>query len=218
MGLEPLGRSWVAGAVNRPDPMSTARKTPNHVTCPVCGRVHHAIVVRTGERALCADCDSPLPRTAGRPDTALAFTITALILALPAMQLPLVVVRKFGAEHASYLWTGIRALWQQGMPLLSVWVALCGIAVPLALLATLLLLVFAPAPADTRSTAPFWRRAAQALQHWSMPEVQVLAVLVAFVKIGALVHVTPGAGLWFYGAMTLAMLFAWRSSESEDLL
>lgn len=197
--------------------MSTARTTPRHITCPLCGRLHHAIAARVGEHAFCADCGSPLPRPDRRPDTALAFTITALILALPAVQLPLVVVRKFGAEHASYLWTGVRALWQQGMPLLSVWVALCGIAVPLALLATLLLLVFAP-PADVGSPPRFWRRAAQALQHWSMPEVQVLAVLVAFVKIGALVHVSPGAGLWFYGAMTLAMLFAWRSSESEDLL
>jgi len=147
----------------------------------------------------------------------LAWTLTALILAVPAVQLPLVTVRKFGAEHASYLWTGVRGLWQNGMPLLSVWVPLCGIAVPLALLTTLTMVVSsARSPTPVQPTG-LWGRLAIALQHWSMPEVQVLAVLVAFVKIGVLVNVQPGAGLWFYGAMTVAMLFAWRTTALAEV-
>jgi paraquat-inducible protein A len=181
------------------------------VTCPFCGRLHYAVAVRAGERALCVDCGSPLPADECRRDTALAFTVTALILAVPALQLPLVTVRKFGTEHSSYLWTGIRALWHNGMPLLAVWVALCGLAVPLALLASLVMTM----PRLHLPAADFWRRVAQALQHWSMPEVQVLAVLVAFIKIGALVQVQPGLGLWFYGAMTLAMLRAWHCTDVE---
>lgn len=182
-----------------------------HLSCPLCGRVHQAVALRGGERALCVDCATPLPVESGLADAALAWALTALILAVPAVQLPLVVVRKFGAEHASYLWTGVRALWQSGMPLLSVWVALCGIAVPLALLTTLMGLVSSRWRERARRER-FWTRSAQALQHWSMPEVQVLAVLVAFVKIGAMVDVHPGPGLWFYAAMTVAMLAAWRST------
>ena len=193
--------------------MNTAAS--DHVTCPFCGRLHHPVARRFGERALCVDCATPLAFAGPRSHTALAFTITALVLAIPAVQLPLVTVRKFGVEHASYLWTGVHALWRNGMPLLSVWVALCGIAVPLALLATLMGLVSSRHRALERRER-FWTRAAQALQHWSMPEVQVLAVLVAFVKIGALVDVQPGAGLYFYGAMTLAMLLAWHNTGAES--
>lgn len=171
--------------------------------------------MRWGERAYCVDCGSPLPQPNRRTDAALAYTATALILAVPAVQLPLVTVRKFGTEHASYLWTGVKALWQDGMPLLSVWVALCGIAVPLALLTTLVMLVYVDRADVPEPVQRVWMRAAQALQHWSMPDVQVLAVLVAFVKIGALVQVEPGLGLWFYGAMTLAMLFAWHCTDTE---
>lgn len=166
--------------------------------------------LRLGERALCVDCGSRLP---SRPnaDRALAFGLTAAVLAFPALQLPVVTVRKFGAEHASYLWTGVRTLWHSGMPVLSIWVAFCGIIIPLALLTTVLMSV-PPLATDmpTRSSR-LWARAAAALEHWSMPEVQVLAVLVAFAKIGALVEVTPGPGLWAYGAMTVALLLAWRS-------
>jgi paraquat-inducible protein A len=191
------------------------RKAQRTLTCPHCGQVHTAVRIGFRERALCARCGSRLDVTEPNRDAALAFTLTAVILAIPALQLPLVIVRKYGAEHASYLWTGVQALWQDGFSLLAVWVALCGIAVPFALLA---MVTFLAAPTEpTRFALPgkFWPRLAQAIQHWSMPEVQVLAVLVAFVKIGSLVDVDPGPGLWFYAAMTLAMLLGWRAANYE---
>lgn len=193
------------------------RSTTGNYVCRVCGRVHHAIALRVGERALCVDCGTTLARRRFSKDSALAFTITALVLTIPAAELPLVTVRKFGAERASYLWTGIRGLWQSGMPLLSVWVALCGVVVPLMLLIALAVIVASPRFGERKIASRFWRRLADALEHWSMPEVQVLAVLVAFVKIGALVDVEPGAGLWFYAAMTGALLLAWRSVKMSEV-
>lgn len=191
------------------------RNAQRTITCPNCGRVHQAIHVGAFERALCTRCGTRLQVNGPNRDAALAFTLTALILAIPALQLPLVVVRKFGAEHASYLWTGVQALWQDGFPLLAVWVTLCGIAVPCALLAMLTFLAASAEPGRFSLPGRFWPRLATGIQHWSMPEVQVLAVLVAFVKIGALVNVDPGPGLWFYAAMTLAMLLGWRAADYE---
>jgi uncharacterized paraquat-inducible protein A len=48
------------------------------------------------------------------------------------------------------------------------------------------------------------------LEQWSMPEVHLLAVLVAFIKLGDVVHAVPAAGLWCYTAMSISMLIAWR--------
>jgi len=191
------------------------RPPPTTLTCPMCGQVHRAVAVGLVERALCTRCGTRLNTHGPSRDATLAFVLTAIILAIPAMQLPLVVVRKFGAEHASYLWSGVQALWQDGMPLLAVWVALCGIAVPFALLAMLTALAASAQPSRLALPGKLWPRVARGIQHWSMPEVQVLAVLVAFVKIGALVDVQPGAGLWFYAAMTVAMLLGWRATHYE---
>jgi paraquat-inducible protein A len=49
-----------------------------------------------------------------------------------------------------------------------------------------------------------------------MPEVQVLAVLVAVVKIGSVVHIAIGPGLWCYAGMSMAILLALRSFHSHS--
>lgn len=185
--------------------------------CGLCGLTHQAVRLRPGERALCSECGATLERGTFSTHAASAFTLTALVLAVPAVLLPLVSVSKFGATHSSYLWTGAQRLWETGMPLLSVWVALCGLAVPLALIGTLTGCLLARRLPEVFGAAAGWERAARALQHWSMPEVHVLAVLIAFTKIGVLVDVSAGAGLWFYAAMTVATLLAWRSTELREV-
>src|SRR5581483_7127396 len=103
---------------------------------------------------------------------------------------------KLHNAHAGGVITGARALWEDNMRLLAVWVALCGAIAPALLLGCLAALA---APARVREEIPGVRwlwRAAHALEHWSMPEVHVLAVLVAFTKLGALVDVHVGLGLW----------------------
>jgi paraquat-inducible protein A len=152
-------------------------------------------------------------------DTALAFAVTGLVLAVPALSLPFVTLSKFGNERSSLLLAGVGALWRRGMEPLAAWTFFCGAAAPIALL--LLVIVVALALQDT-SVAGAQRRQrgerwAEAIQHWAMPEVMVLAVLVAFFKLGSLVEVKVGPGLWAYAGMTLAMLLAWRSLAFNPL-
>jgi paraquat-inducible protein A len=146
-------------------------------------------------------------------DGALAFAVTGVLFAVPAALLPFAEISKFQATHASYLFSGVRALWSADMRLVAVWVFLCGILVPLLLLGTLAGLLL-PARLGWRRPAPelLWR-AARACEQWAMPEVHVLAVLVAVAKLGSLVHVHPGPGLWCYAAMAGCLMVAWRSCE-----
>ena len=180
----------------------------------MCGHAHRFPVLRPGESAQCVRCDTMLAhgsRLGG--DAAVAFTVTGVLLAVPATLLPFIEVSKFQATRSSYAFSGVWAMWDAGMPLIAVWVFLCGLVVPFVLLGTLSALLL-PRRLGWHNETPAWLlRFARALEHWAMPEVQVLAILVALAKLGSLVNVQPGPGLWCYAAMAGCMLTAWRGFE-----
>lgn len=182
------------------------------LTCPLCGQEHQLVPLLPGQSALCSRCDTVLaraPRTGG--DAALVFTLTGLILAAPALLLPFITAGKFGQERGGLLLTGVRGLWDNHMPLLAVWVLLCGTLVPIALLAILASGLLAARLGPAERPSGFLAKTAHALSYWAIPEVQVLAVLVALMKLGSLVTVTIGAGFWCYAGMSVSLLLAWRS-------
>lgn len=182
--------------------------------CRLCNHVHQSVGLRPGERALCCRCGALLGKRSrwGR-DAALAFTLAGLAFSLPALVLPFVTASKLGSERVAHLFTGSYALWDGDMRLLALWVTLCGALAPVILLGTLAALLIPPKFRQPIPREHLLWRFAYALEHWAMPEVQVLAMLVAFTKLGALVNVTFGSGFWFYGAMSVATLLAWRSFE-----
>jgi paraquat-inducible protein A len=187
------------------------------LTCRFCGQEHGPVQLARGEKALCVRCDTVLAKGARLgPDTALVFSLTGLSLAVPAALLPFVSAGKLGDERISFLFTGAGSLWDDGMRSLSVVILLCGGLLPLMLL-TLLAVLHAP----TRLTWPkadflLYFRVARVLEHWAIPEVQVLAVLVALVRLGGAVDIKIGPGFWCYCAMALSLLVAQHSFDFES--
>ena len=186
------------------------------LTCHLCGQEHRLISLEAGERALCVRCNAVLAKGSRLgPDVALVFSITGLILAPPAALLTFVSAGKLGASRISLLFTGVGSLWDGGMRSLAVLVLLCGGVLPLLLLAALAA-VHAPSRLGLEGGGPrTLLRVAHVLGHWAIPEVQVLAVLVALTKLGSVVDVRLGPGFWCYCAMALSLLVAQRSFEFD---
>ena len=181
-------------------------------TCRLCGHEHQPIALRPGESALCVRCENVLARGSrvGR-DVDLVFTLTGLFFSLPAVLLPFITAGKFGQVRGGVLFTGVEGLWDHGMRVLAIWVMLCGAVVPMLLL-TVMAVVLLPERMGWRPWRPdFLSNVTHAMGYWAIPEVQVLAVLVALLKLGSLVNVTIGPGFWCYGAMSVSLLVAWRS-------
>ncbi|HVU22905.1 MAG TPA: paraquat-inducible protein A [Opitutus sp.] len=198
--------------------MSSRSSSSAPLTCRLCGHEHQPVSLAPGERAHCVRCGTVLAsRSRLGPDAAIAFTVTGLILALPALLLPFITASKLGRDRPGLLFTGVEGLWHHNMPLLAIWVCLCGTVVPLALFATLAGLLLPERLGQPLPSSRLLRSTAHALGHWAMPEVQVLAVLVALMKLGTLVNITIGAGFWCYAAMSCALLFAWHSFELSVL-
>jgi uncharacterized paraquat-inducible protein A len=188
---------------------SEASNTPEH--CPICG------VAATEEKALrCDSCGSRRRAHDLGQALVLPLALAGLFLAAPAWQAPFVIVRKFGTDHVTRLGAGFDALQEQGMPLLASWVLVCGAFVPITLLGLIVARLLPEALGRRPLAAEVCSRAARILGDWLMPEVQVLAVLVAFVKLGTLVHVQIGPGFWCYAAMSLAALIAWSQCHPTE--
>jgi paraquat-inducible protein A len=141
---------------------------------------------------------------------AMAFALSGLFLALPAWVLPFVTLQQFGHVRTTHLTVGFTGLWAHGFSSLGAWVLLCGTLAP----GALLLLIVVILSTDGREAWQAWnrrlRRLAAVVQSWAMPEVQVLGVMVAFLKLGSVVNVRVGPGLWCYGAASVCLLLAWR--------
>jgi paraquat-inducible protein A len=195
--------------------MSTAiEQDPSPVlVCRYCGQTHRSVPLRPRQRALCTRCHSLLALGSARSGSAFAWAVAGLALLSPALMMPFASVSKIGHDRIQHLFGGVQALWQHGLSVLSTWVFICGVVAPALLLALVASVsVRGVLDENTRRGA---RKLAAALEHWAMPEVQVLAVLIAMTKLGTLVNVHLGPGFWCYGAMAVALLVSWRKFELQ---
>lgn len=192
---------------------SSPERVASPLQCRLCGHPHRPVPLRAGERAHCAQCGGLLAkgRRFGRRG-ALAFTIAGAILAIPAVGLPFVTVDRLQNERVGFLFTGVEMLWSEHMRILALAVLLCGILAPLLLLTVLGMLHIPRRGLWTERSRHMLLRVAESMEHWAMPEVHVLAVLVALTKLGTLVNVHVGPGFWCYGAMTICLIVAWRNT------
>ncbi len=190
----------------------------NVVACRCCGLVHRQVPLERHEKALCVRCGARIAR--GRTaswDRPLAWALTGLVLAVPAMLLPLATVGRFGNSHQGLWLTAVRTLWTGDMPTLAAGVMICGLLAPVAVL-VLLTAVLIPLRFNgsiSSSLQPLLRRMHVGVQ-WSMPEVYLLAVLVAFIKLGSIVTVTVGAGLWCYAGVSFALIQALHTFDFAE--
>lgn len=180
--------------------------------CPLCGQTHSTPALRRGQRALCVRCGTVVAehgRLGGRNAT-LALTLAGIFLAVPSLTLPFVTLEKFGRERVTVLTAGFEGFWAHGFESLGVWVLLCGTLAPFGLLLLLATVLFTDNKGEFHEWNGRLRRWADAIEYWAMPEVQVLGVMVAFFKLGDIVNLTVGPGLWCYAAASMLTLSAWR--------
>ncbi len=184
--------------------------------CPGCGLLH--TVPQTTERmtAYCVRCPTPVHRVTGRAaGDDMALTIAALVLLFVMCTTTLMTVQSSGMVHSADLLSGPVELVRRDMWPLALVVIFVTLIAPFAKLgATLYVLVRLRLPSPPSHLRPVFA-AAETLRPWTMIEVFVFGVFVAYVKLGDLVHITLDVGVYALLALTIVLVWADSTIDRE---
>ncbi len=211
-----------ARAPSRPLPASL----PQLRECPGCGLLQMVPALTPGTTARCARCPTILRRVSThRLDHIIALTAAALVLLAVMCTTSLMSVETAGIRHVADLFSGPQELVRRSMGPLAAVVLFVTVLAPLARLAgTLYVLIRAHEPHPPR----YLRRVfalAERLRPWSMIEVFLFGVFVAYVKLGDLVTIGLAAGVYALFALTIVLVWidsaldrekVWERLDHED--
>jgi paraquat-inducible protein A len=174
------------------------------VACHDCDLLHRLGEIPEGAAARCRRCGGLLrkrrPRTIERT---LALVVGAAVLFAVANTFPFLSFDMKGQETQTTLITGVKDLWQQGMPEVAGLVLLTIFLAPLLQIAILLYVLL---PLQWNRVPWQMERAFRLLRRvepWSMMEVFMIGILVAVVKLMDMAQIVPGLALWAFVALFL---------------
>ena len=177
--------------------------------CPGCGLFQTIPALAPGTTAQCARCPTTLHRATAHPlDHSIALTVAALVLLLIMCTTTLMNVQKAGIAHNAGLLSGPIELVHRGMPALAVVVVFVTLIAPFGKLIgelyVLIRLREARPPHHLRRVFVL----AEKLRPWSMVEVFVFGVFVAYVKLGDVVQIGLETGVYALLALTFVIIWA----------
>lgn len=167
------------------------------IACYDCDILHRVRKIPLGGSAECSRCGAVLyRRPADTVDTALALTVTTLVLFLLANFYPFIYFKIAGRTEVNYLITGVFTLNDYGMPPLAVLVLICSVLAPGVKIA---LMLYVPVPVKLDRTVPGLARAFRwllAISPWGMIEVYMMDVIVAIVNLLAIASIDFGMAFY----------------------
>ncbi len=184
------------------------------IACTECDVVHRRLVLPPRSTAECSRCGAELYRDGSvRLDRIVAFSVAALILFVLSNIFPVVSLEFGGSRISVTLLGAVTSLAKQGMWPLAVVVFVTIIGAPA--LQLILSLYIAQVMLRGQSAASLVTpgRILEVISPWSMIEVLMLGILVAYVKLIHYATVLPGVALWSTGALMVLMVAA--SSELD---
>jgi paraquat-inducible protein A len=177
--------------------------------CPDCGLVQRLPALPRGAVARCPRCEAVLRRHRTDPHgRALALAITGLLMFALAASMPFIDLDFRGLVQATTLVTGPEKLRESGLWQLAVVVLLTTVIAPLARLGGLAYVhaaLHTPNPPRHVATVFRWT---EWLATWSMVEVFLLGIFVAYTKLIDIAHVEIGTAAYALGGLMLAMAAA----------
>lgn len=176
--------------------------------CATCGLVNR---LDAAGRGRCRRCSEPLH--ARKPDSlqrTWALLAAATLMYLPANLYPIMTTTSLGHDSPSTIIGGVVQLLQMGSWPVAVVIFVASVIVPVGKLVALAWLCMVVKRSDDLNAATRTRlyRLTEFIGRWSMVDVFVVAILVALIRAGALLSITPGPAALAFGAVVVLTMLA----------
>ena len=190
-----------------------------HITaCHECDLIVEIPALPVNTNALCPRCGYKIARN--KKDSisrAFALSLTALILFLPAMTMPMLSLNLAGQEIVGTVFTSIEVLYNDKYYLVAFLSLICAVAVPLI---SILVMLFITAGYHY----PFLHEAIKSalkfyshLQPWSMVDVYMVGIITSVYKLVSMADIKFGIGLLCFTGLFLAVLAANLTFNAEEI-
>lgn len=182
--------------------------------CHECDLLNRVPPLPPQQIAKCARCDAVLYRNI--PDSiekTLSLAVGSAILFIVANAFPFLGFGTPGSMRTTSLVSGVVDLHAQGMPILAFIVLATTVIVPAVQIAGLLYVL---APLQRGRVPQQFNRVFRLVLHmrpWTMVEIFLLGILVAFVKLAGMAEIVPGVALWAFGFLIITL--SWATSSLE---
>lgn len=147
----------------------------------------------------------------------LIFTLTALILYVPANLFPFMTIELYGSRNRSTIWSGVESLMDQGSYGVAFIVFLASLLIPTVKLIILFYLALTGANGARAGFKMQLFRFVEAIGRWSMLDIFLLAILVAMVKLGHWAHVQAEVGSLMFALVVVFTMLASRYFDPRIL-
>ncbi len=184
--------------------------------CGCCGLVQRLPPMEPGSVAHCTRCDAMLGRRYTNPPiaTPLAFCLSSLVLYLICISQPLMTLSIYGRMREITLFTGPIELMRDGWIMAGILVGLVTAVIPFLEILLMLGILLGALHHRLPWRVPRMMRWYDRLRPWSMVEVYLLGLLVAYTKMIDLADVTVGTTA--FALFGLMMTMAATDSTLDD--
>lgn len=198
------------------------------VACHSCDLLHVKAALPRGGKAYCTRCGELLyAETPKAIETALALSLSSLVLFITAHLLPFITIRIEGNETTIYLISTIETLTALDSTILALGGIFLLLFAPLFVLLvdTVLLFRLRYARKGTTSISRHLLLLVGHMTPWNMLEIFLLGVLVSIVKLASMAEITLHQGFWaFVGLVVINLIIAvniqpdtlWRALENKE--
>ncbi|GAN67867.1 paraquat-inducible protein A [Acetobacter orleanensis] len=185
--------------------------------CPCCGLTQKLPELKPGTQARCSRCSQLLDRRNKTAPiaTPLAFCVTSAALYVAMLFSTLMMLDLYGRQRTVDIITGPIELLHEGWGEVGILVAIATVLAPGIVIAMMGMILTASLRPNLPAWVPHLMKWYEVLRPWSMVEVYILGVFVAYTKLVDLAFVEVGAAVYLVAGLMVSMAATDATLDTE---